>query len=108
MDIELPSNDVDVKRERGSEEYSLLMRVYTPDDTMYSMEKQLNNLIEERVHRRSDITESVVREAAHSMYTHVEEREEINEVDAVQAIEVKVEQALRRTPYEAMEWRTDE
>lgn len=106
MEIETEAGTHKIERKRGAEQFFVEIQFYEPGGELYSVEKMLGALVDKRVTGRSDIDEETARNAINTLLEKI--RDELgSEIDGIRSVEIVSRQALRKTPYDDRESRSD-
>lgn len=97
---------INVERKRDTETYYAEIAFYDTDGNAYSVDYRINLLLDDReVTGRADISEAIVREAAHALYERL--IEEGQEIDEIIYFDIVVKQKLRKTPWGERNYRDE-
>lgn len=83
-----------------SPDYHLEVTFYTPDDTMYSMERFLSG-----VRSRRDVTMDRIEKEVETVVEKIEAKGK--EIDEIHGVSVEERAEIRQTPFDEKEFRTD-
>lgn len=106
MEIDTEAGELTVERKRGMEQFEIQLTYYEPDDSMYTITKPLSTMVDDSVNERSDIDQSATKSAVRNVVDHLLENHD-TEIDEVVSVEIISTQALRKTPHDERQYRTD-